>query len=369
MYRAEDKERDQSYFLFSTTQSQLDYLRFPLGLINKSETRNIANKLNLNVATKPDSQDICFVPNGNYASVIERYRPQSFQKGDIFNIKGEKLGTHDGIINYTIGQRKGIKISNPDPLYVIDIKAKDNSIVVGTQDFLNIKKLFLRDINLLADTKNFEKKVLIKVRSTGKLLDAKVTIKNNSAEVEILQDEKEADIAATIQASIGRGNWRQRVGKEGQNDGVGGETGSSYVPPHLRGKGGGEGVPLPQRESSSSGRFRDEGYTLRVSSIGDEAKEADIMDLFREFGRVLRCYVAKDRVTMESRGFAFVTFSRKEDADRALKTMDGRPYGYMVLHVEYARPSKRKEQSLNSTFRSGYGKALTQGLGDSKKKK
>ena len=190
MYRAEDKERDQSYFLFSTTQSQLDYLRFPLGLINKSETRNIANKLNLNVATKPDSQDICFVPNGNYASVIERYRPQSFQKGDIFNIKGEKLGTHDGIINYTIGQRKGIKISNPDPLYVIDIKAKDNSIVVGTQDFLNIKKLFLRDINLLADTKNFEKKVLIKVRSTGKLLDAKVTIKNNSAEVEILQDEK-----------------------------------------------------------------------------------------------------------------------------------------------------------------------------------
>ena len=190
MYRAEDKERDQSYFLFSTTQSQLDYLRFPLGLINKSETRNIANKLNLNVATKPDSQDICFVPNGNYASVIERYRPQSFQKGDIFNIKGEKLGTHDGIINYTIGQRKGIKISNPDPLYVIDIKAKDNSIVVGTQDFLNIKKLFLRDINLLADTKNFEKKVLIKVRSTGKLLDAKVTIKNNSAEVDILQDEK-----------------------------------------------------------------------------------------------------------------------------------------------------------------------------------
>ena len=190
MYRAEDKERDQSYFLFSTTQSQLDYLRFPLGLINKSETRNIANKLNLNVATKPDSQDICFVPNGNYASVIERYRPQSFQKGDIFNIKGEKLGTHDGIINYTIGQRKGIKISNPEPLYVIDIKAKDNSIVVGTQDFLNIKKLFLRGINLLADIENFEKQVLIKVRSTGKLLDAKVAIKNNFAEVDILQDEK-----------------------------------------------------------------------------------------------------------------------------------------------------------------------------------
>ena len=190
MYRAEDKERDQSYFLFSTTQSQLDYLRFPLGLINKSETRNIANKLNLNVATKPDSQDICFVPNGNYSSVIEKYRPQSFKKGNIFSVRGEKLGTHDGIINYTIGQRKGIKISNPDPLYVVDIRAQDNSIVVGTQDFLNIKKLFLRDINLLADINNFKKNVLIKVRSTGKLLSAKVRIKNKSAEVDILQDEK-----------------------------------------------------------------------------------------------------------------------------------------------------------------------------------
>ncbi len=190
MYRAEDKLRDQSYFLFSTTQSQLDYLRFPLGSINKSETRNIANKLKLNVATKPDSQDICFVPNGNYASVIEKYRPQSFQKGDIFDIKGDKLGTHDGIINYTIGQRKGIKISNPNPLYVIDIRAKDNSIIVGTQDYLNIKKLYLRDVNVLSNIENFKKNVFIKVRSTGKLLDAKVKLENNSATVNILQDEK-----------------------------------------------------------------------------------------------------------------------------------------------------------------------------------
>ena len=190
MYRAEDKLRDQSYFLFSTTQSQLDYLRFPLGSINKSETRNIANKLKLNVATKPDSQDICFVPNGNYASVIEKYRPQSFQKGDILDIKGTKLGTHDGIINYTVGQRKGIKISNPNPLYVIDIRAKDNSIIVGTQDYLNIKKLYLRNVNILSKIENFKKNIFIKVRSTGKLLDAKVKIENNSATVDILQDEK-----------------------------------------------------------------------------------------------------------------------------------------------------------------------------------
>ena len=190
MYRAEDKLRDQSYFLFSTTQSQLDYLRFPLGSINKSETRNIANKLKLNVATKPDSQDICFVPNGNYASVIEKYRPQSFQKGDILDIKGDKLGTHDGIINYTIGQRKGIKISNPNPLYVIDIKAKDNSIIVGTQDYLNIKKIYLRNVNVLSSNENFRKNIFIKVRSTGKLLNAKVKLENNSATVDILEDEK-----------------------------------------------------------------------------------------------------------------------------------------------------------------------------------
>ena len=190
MYRAEDKDRDQSYFLFSTTQEQLDYLRFPLGLINKSETRKIAKKLNLNVAAKPDSQDICFVPNGDYASVIKKYRPQSFKAGDILNLQGEILGSHDGIINYTIGQRKGIKISGKEPIYVIDIRAKDNSIIVGPQECLNIKKLYLRDLNLLSNTENFKKEILIKVRSTGRLLDAKVKIKENSGIVEILQDEK-----------------------------------------------------------------------------------------------------------------------------------------------------------------------------------
>ncbi len=190
MYRAEDKERDQSYFLFSTTQQQLDYLRFPLGSIKKSETRNVANKLKLNVATKPDSQDICFVPNGNYASVIEKYRPQSFKKGDILDINGNKLGTHNGIINYTIGQRKGIKISSTDPLYVVDIRAIDNTIIVGKQDFLNIKKLYLRNVNLLSDAKCFEKEVFIKVRSTGKLLKSKITIKKDKTVVKILQDEK-----------------------------------------------------------------------------------------------------------------------------------------------------------------------------------
>jgi len=190
MYRAKDILRDQSYFLFSTTQEQLNYLRFPLGLINKSETRKIANKLKLNVAKKPDSQDICFVPNGDYASVISKYKPQSFQKGDILSLNGEKLGIHDGIINYTIGQRKGIKISNKEPLYVIDIRAKDNSIIVGSQEYLNVKKLYLRNINILSDTSTFKDEILIKVRSTGKLLKAKAVIDGDRGVIDILQDEK-----------------------------------------------------------------------------------------------------------------------------------------------------------------------------------
>ena len=190
MYRAKDKDRDQSYFLFSTTQEQLDYLRFPLGSIDKLDTRKIASKLNLSVAEKPDSQDICFVPGGDYASVIKKFKPKSFKKGDIFNLQGQKLGSHDGIINYTIGQRKGIKISNKEPLYVIDIRAKDNVIVVGPQDCLNVKRLYLRNINLLSDHQSFKDNIFIKVRSTGKLLSAKLILEKDKGLVEILENEK-----------------------------------------------------------------------------------------------------------------------------------------------------------------------------------
>ena len=189
MYRAKDYNRDQSYFLFSTTQEQLDYLRFPLGEIEKYETRSLAKKLNLNVADKPDSQDICFVPNGDYSSVIKKYRPESFKKGKIIDLLGNQIGEHDGIINYTIGQRKGIKISNENPLYVININADNNTIVVGEKKNLEIKKIQLRDLNILASKKEFEKTIEIKVRSTGRLLKSKVNFKNNHAEVEILEKE------------------------------------------------------------------------------------------------------------------------------------------------------------------------------------
>ena len=189
LYRAKDHNRDQSYFLFSTTQEQLDYLRFPLGKINKSETRSIAEKLNLNVATKPDSQDICFVPNGDYASVIKKFRPESFKPGKILDVEGKKIGDHEGIINYTIGQRKGIKIASTNPLYVINIDAEQNTIVVGEKKCLEIKKITLRDLNILGSKKDFNEVINIKVRSTGRMLKAKVKIIDNLAEVKILDKE------------------------------------------------------------------------------------------------------------------------------------------------------------------------------------
>jgi tRNA-specific 2-thiouridylase len=189
MYRAKDSNRDQSYFLFSTTQEQLDYLRFPLGKIEKEETRDIANKLNLNVAHKPDSQDICFVPNGDYSSVIKKFRPESFRAGDILNLSGKKLGEHEGIINYTIGQRKGIKISSTDPLYVVNIDADNNQIIVGPKESLVVQKIELKNLNILGNKKEFSNFISIKVRSTGKLLKAKISIRNNSAIVNIIDGE------------------------------------------------------------------------------------------------------------------------------------------------------------------------------------
>ena len=189
IYRGKDTNRDQSYFLFSTTQEQLDYLRFPLGEIEKEETRNIANKLSLNVASKPDSQDICFVPNGDYSSVIKKFRPESFKPGDIMDLTGKKLGEHEGIINYTIGQRKGIRISSTDPLYVVNIDADNNKIIVGSKESLIIQNIELKDLNILGYEKEFNNYVSVKVRSTGKLLKAKVNIKNNSANVNIVDGE------------------------------------------------------------------------------------------------------------------------------------------------------------------------------------
>ena len=190
MYRAIDENRDQSYFLFNTTREQLNYLRFPLGGILKSETREIAKKLELNVAEKPDSQDICFVPNGDYVSVIEKFRPDAFKKGNIKDIDGNVIGVHDGIVNFTIGQRKGIKLAAKEPYYVIKINADKNEIIVGSKQQLVKKEIFLKDLNLLGNKREFQREIFVKVRSTGKLLKSKINIINDNEAILNLREEE-----------------------------------------------------------------------------------------------------------------------------------------------------------------------------------
>ena len=194
MYRAIDENRDQSYFLFNTTKEQLNFLRFPLGGMLKDETRKIAKKLDLNVADKPDSQDICFVPNGDYVSVIEKFRPESLLKGNIKDINGKVIGVHNGIVNFTIGQRKGIKVSSKDPLYVLKIDSKKNEIIVGSRENLGRNKIFLNNLNLLVDKEEFKSEFFVKVRSTGKLLKAKIDF-TDSKNAEVLLKKTEDGIS------------------------------------------------------------------------------------------------------------------------------------------------------------------------------
>ena len=189
MYRAADLQRDQSYFLFTTTKEQLNFLRFPLGKLLKDQTRKIASELNLNVADKPDSQDICFVPNGDYSLVIKKYRPKAFKEGEILNIKGDVIGKHDGIINYTIGQRRGIRIASKEPFYVVDIDAKKNKVIVGKKENLLIKQIHLNDINFLSNINKYKDNFYVKVRSTGKLIKAKIKLKKTIAEINLEENE------------------------------------------------------------------------------------------------------------------------------------------------------------------------------------
>ena len=151
LYRAKDEERDQSYFLFATTREQLNFLRFPLGDLTKEETRNIAREFGLVTAEKSDSQDICFVPTGRYTQVIERLRPGAAEAGDIVHIDGRVLGRHNGIINYTIGQRRGLGIPGPAPLYVVRLDADKKQVIVGPRESLHAHAIALRNVNWLGD--------------------------------------------------------------------------------------------------------------------------------------------------------------------------------------------------------------------------
>jgi len=171
MLQAADAERDQSYFLFATTQEQLNFLRFPLGAMTKSETRALAAALGLPVASKPDSQDICFAPTGDYAAVIRKLRPDSDEPGEIVHFEGRVLGTHRGIINFTVGQRKGLGIATGEPLFVIRIEPSSRRVIVGPRSMLRVSRLRLRDVNWIGggalDEALAERRaVSVKVRST-----------------------------------------------------------------------------------------------------------------------------------------------------------------------------------------------------------
>ncbi len=196
LHSAEDAARDQSYFLFSTTPAQLDFLRFPLGhLPSKDATRALAEKYDLSVAMKPDSQDICFVPDGNYAAVIEKLRPGSVEAGEIVHADGRLLGHHDGVIHYTIGQRRGLGIGGlSEPLYVVKLDVDRRRVVVGPKEMLATRTIPVREINWLGDaplTSQAEWHLSVKVRSTRPPREAILRpLSETTAEVELLTPEE-----------------------------------------------------------------------------------------------------------------------------------------------------------------------------------
>ena len=196
LHCATDANRDQSYFLFSTTQEQLDFLRFPLGhLASKHETRALAAKYGLVVADKPDSQDICFVPDGNYAGVIEKLRPGAIEPGDIVDTNGSVLGHHNGVIHYTIGQRRGLGIGGLEtPLYVVSLDVEKKQVIVGPKEDLKTRIVPIKEINWLGDeplSARAEWHLAVKVRSTRPPRDAILRpISETEAEIELLNPEE-----------------------------------------------------------------------------------------------------------------------------------------------------------------------------------
>jgi tRNA-specific 2-thiouridylase len=196
LHRAADPVRDQSYFLFSTTQEQLDYLRFPLGhLADKAATRALAAKHELPVADKPDSQDICFVPDGDYAATIRKLRPEAARPGEIVDVDGAVLGNHEGIVDYTIGQRRGLGIGGlAEPLYVVRLEPETRRVVVGPKSALATRRVPLREINWLGDaplTSRAEWHVGVKLRSTRPPREAILRASSDTeAEIELLSPEE-----------------------------------------------------------------------------------------------------------------------------------------------------------------------------------
>ena len=193
LYRAADSERDQSYFLYSIPAADLAFLRFPLGAMNKAEVREIAAECGLSVADKPDSQDICFVPNGHYRDVIEKLRPEAGCEGDIVDLSGRTLGRHKGIVNFTIGQRKGLGLASSTPLYVVAIDAKERRVVVGPKETLQVSSLILRETNWLENGAALGggegRPVYARIRSTHKPAPALLRCEGGVWSVDLASDE------------------------------------------------------------------------------------------------------------------------------------------------------------------------------------
>ncbi len=193
MHRGADQTKDQSYFLFSTTQEQLDFLRFPLGHMNKDETRQLARKYDLIVSDKPDSQDICFVPNGKYADLVEKLRPEAIVPGKIKHVDGREMGDHKGIIHYTIGQRKGLNlgdVTTTDPLYVLKIDADTQEVIVGPKEALAKKEVMIQNVNWIGDQALSEKEISVdvKLRSVQKQSPAMIRSTQDGSVIVTLHD-------------------------------------------------------------------------------------------------------------------------------------------------------------------------------------
>jgi tRNA-specific 2-thiouridylase len=193
---AEDKDKDQSYFLFATTAEQLDFLRFPLGGMSKPEVRALAERFGLQVADKPDSQDICFVPNGRYADVIAKIRPNAAVAGDIVDLEGTVLGQHEGIINYTIGQRKGLKVGGlSTPVYVLRLDPDKNQVVVGPKEALMARAVYFKEANWIGqDVGDDGAEVSVKIRSTAKAVPGRIFL-NSLGGGHVVLNEAEAGVS------------------------------------------------------------------------------------------------------------------------------------------------------------------------------
>ncbi|MDA9807748.1 tRNA 2-thiouridine(34) synthase MnmA [Alphaproteobacteria bacterium] len=209
LYKGIDNFKDQSYFLFATTNEQLEFLRFPLGSLTKDETRNIAKLYELNVAEKPDSQDICFVPEGKYADVVRKLRPGSIDKGDIVDIKGNILGQHNGIIDYTIGQRKGIGIGGRKGvedkdtiLYVIELDPYKNQVIVGPKEYLKCKEIVINECNWITENpQKMKSKVWVKLRNSSDPVSGKINVDLETGSSALLFDEPQYGVS-TGQAAV-----------------------------------------------------------------------------------------------------------------------------------------------------------------------